>query len=53
MDEVSCGYESVEDVVTAEHEIVLESMPAMAAQATLAPDMEFPFDSNWNDTMFG
>ena len=54
IDEVSCGYESVQDVVTAEHEMVLESLPAIAAQASLMPSMEFPFnDSNWNDTMFG
>ena len=53
MDDVSCGYESVEDVVTAEHEIALESMPAMAAQAMLEPNLEFPYDSHWNDMMFG
>lgn len=54
IDDVSIGYESMEDVVTSEHEIVLDAMPEMAAQATLAPSMEFPFEqNNWNDMMFG
>jgi len=53
IDEVSFGFDSVEDVVTAEHEMVLDAMPTMVAQATLAPNTEFPFDSNWNDMMFG
>jgi len=53
--EVSCGYDSVEDVATYEHESVLDSMPAMVAQASLMPSMEFPMNdnSNWNDMMFG
>ena len=55
IDDVSFGYESMEEVVEAEHEVVLEDMPIMAAQANLAPSMEFPFDSTngWNDMMFG
>jgi cell division protein FtsZ len=55
IDDVSFGYETMEEIATAEHEIVLEEMPVMAAQANIMPSMEFPFDqsNSWNDMMFG
>jgi len=53
IDDVSSGFSSIEDVVTAEHEIALDEMPATAVQAPLGPGLEFPFETHWNDMMFG
>lgn len=49
MGEVSGGFMSVEDVVTAEHEIVVDDRPTNSAYANLSPSLEFPFDPTWDE----
>lgn len=53
IDEVSGGFASIEDVVAAEQEVLLEEMPTLTpVNASLHPSLEFPFESHWNDMMF-
>jgi len=49
VDEVSGGFMSIEDVVTAEHEEIVDNLPLNSAYANLTPSLEFPFDPVWDD----
>jgi len=49
VDEISGGFTSVEDVVTAEHEEIVEDLPMNSAYADLSPSLEFPFNPAWDE----
>jgi len=51
IDEVSSSFDMVEDIVHAEHEAIVEEMPA-TLHTYLEPNLEFPFDPTWNEMDF-
>lgn len=51
IDDVSSNYIPIEEIVTAEHETILEEIHAVS-HTTLEPSLEFPMEYEWNEPPF-